>query len=79
MIKEIERNSRYYIDEMGYVTLTERRGDIRCDECGNLIGNIGDRTYLLRTSITVLDMNGYEIVLRCGKCRKFTIIKMKDS
>lgn len=77
MIQSVE-NNRYTIDEYGFITLNSRKGEVRCDECKNLIANIGNDVLLIRSSITLYDWVNQEIVMRCGKCRHYNRLKIEN-
>jgi hypothetical protein len=71
---QIGDGERYYIDEDNFISLKIKVGDIKCDYCGYLLGTIGDGITMFRTTITLYDDVTEQFLMRCGKCKKFTVI-----
>lgn len=79
MIEQVKKEESYTIDSIGYVSINVKVGDVKCDECRNLLANMGDGVFLVRTSITIVDTRNKEIKMKCGKCAKFTAVKLESA
>lgn len=68
---------RYTIDG-GIVTMEDPKGNIFCDKCKYFLGNIGDKSILIRGIVSVYDRKEDKLLIKCGQCKSFTNVDLTE-
>ena len=68
----------YSIDnKRGTVSLTKVQGKVPCKNCGEVIALSNNNSTLVK-GVTIIDKSSRSIIAKCGKCKTFNAIGIKD-
>lgn len=72
--EKFELNTNAYKIEAGIVRLAEIIEHINCPLCDRLLAQVGsDEVILIRSRVILVDHG--QVVVRCGECHNFTVLK----
>jgi ribosomal protein L33 len=66
--------------ENGKVHIFNQKGKLRCQNCQNGLGIRNNKTFLMQTSVSLLNINEsgeIDLILRCGQCKNLTTIPIE--